>query len=60
MSGGQRFAWLSIDSADSDPARFLRYMRVAADWLRTGRQAEPQQLPTAGPHDPDISIADLL
>jgi LuxR family maltose regulon positive regulatory protein len=58
--GGPRFAWLSLDSADNDPARFLRYLRVAAASLRTGQEGGRPGLPPAGPPEHDLTIVDLL
>jgi hypothetical protein len=36
LSGGRPVAWLSLDAADNDPARFWRYFIAAVDRLRPG------------------------
>ena len=59
-NGGPRFAWLSVDSADNDPARFLRYLRVAGTSLGAGKEAGPASSLPARPPDQEIVIADLL
>jgi LuxR family maltose regulon positive regulatory protein len=35
-SGRRPVAWLSLDAADSDPARFWRYVVTALDRVRPG------------------------
>src|SRR5215210_4727387 len=36
MSSGRSVAWLSLDAADNDPARFWRYFVTAVDQLQPG------------------------
>jgi LuxR family transcriptional regulator, maltose regulon positive regulatory protein len=36
LSGGRPVAWLSLDAADNDPARFWRYFVTAIDQLKPG------------------------
>jgi LuxR family maltose regulon positive regulatory protein len=59
-SGGPRFVWLSLDPADNDPVRFLRYVRMAGVSLQAGRVAGPAASIPAIPPDQEIVIADLL
>jgi LuxR family maltose regulon positive regulatory protein len=59
-SAGLRFAWLSLDSADNDPARLLRYLRVAAASLRARQEGARPGLAPADPPDHELAIADLL
>lgn len=53
-----RFAWLSLDSADNDANRFMRYLRLAGNSLRGGGDGIPASRPA--PPDVEIVVADLL
>ncbi len=55
----RRFAWLSLDSADNDPSRFMRYLREAGRSLQDGSGSTAATSDAAAP-DPEIVVADLL
>jgi LuxR family maltose regulon positive regulatory protein len=59
LSAGRAVAWLSLDSADNDPARFCRYFVTAADRLQPGSGESTLALldsPQASPIQPILTI----
>src|SRR5262249_25282208 len=46
-------AWLSLDTADNDPARFWRYVAAALDRVRPGTDAQVMAL-LRGRHQPPL------
>src|SRR5262249_61521978 len=46
-------AWLSLDSADNDPARFWRYVAAALERVRPGAAAPVEAL-LSGPQRPPL------
>jgi len=59
VSGARRFAWLSLDPADNDPSRFLRYLREAGTCMCSGGAVRLTSR-LAGPPDEEIVVADLV
>src|SRR3712207_5043471 len=55
MSGGRSVAWLSLDAADNDPARFWRYFVTAVDQLQPGSGESALAL-LGSPQAPPIEV----
>jgi ATP/maltotriose-dependent transcriptional regulator MalT len=53
-------AWLSLDAADNDPARFFRYLLAALAAVRSGIESAPGRLVGAGEVSPETTGAILI